>query len=498
MKLLIFFIFFLSCVFIFNLQSFAQSESDCNCTIVFDELANRIESDYVAYFVAIKGKRDAEYQQRKDKFRKESEKTSIEKCVFVLQDFIRFFQDGHLFVSQSPKLTDEQANQLKLSAEKINRSENELRRYFEEKAKNLDPIEGFWFANDRTRFAVFKDIKSKQRDFVAILISEGKGNWETGQVKAEFKKFKDGSYDVIYYNDKHFPLRPTIYKRGEQGGGDISRGLILNMPPYTWGKEFPLENNPLNVIDSTDPRRPTLQVIDSENVLISIPSHSPEYIPILRELVTKNHNQIINTKNLILDLRGDHGGSAGMTNSLMQYLETTEKYPEKFWVGDEQFIVASKQNANYYKAGVSQGWLPKNLMTRIEENSGKLIQLSDTKTETPTPQVKEFPSPQNVAILMDKWIYSAGEAFILQAMRNKKVTLFGDNTGGVIDYQSTSIVTLSKCPSQGFYLGYPMFAASNRLPAGGANETGIPPDVRIGKTEKNPIRFIINYYQSKN
>ena len=45
---------------------------------------------------------------------------------------------------------------------------------------------------------------------------------------------------------------------------------------------------------------------------------------------------------------------------------------------------------------------------------------------------------------MDGAVVSAGEAFVLNAMKNEKVTLFGENTGGVIDYQSVTIVNLPK------------------------------------------------------
>ena len=89
------------------------------------------------------------------------------------------------------------------------------------------------------------------------------------------------------------------------------------------------------------------------------------------------------------------------------------------------------------------------------------------------------PLPHNVAILIDGAVVSAGETFVLNAMKNQKVTLFGENTGGVIDYQSVTIVNLLSCPSLGLYLGYPTSAASSRLPVGGINSTGIPPDVRI-------------------
>lgn len=95
---------------------------------------------------------------------------------------------------------------------------------------------------------------------------------------------------------------------------------------------------------------------------------------------------------------------------------------------------------------------------------------------------------------MDNSIVSAGEAFINRVMKFKKVTLFGENTAGVIDYQSTYGASLSGCPTKGLFIGYPMFAASTRLPEGGINKTGIEPDIRISEKEENPVRFIIDYY----
>jgi hypothetical protein len=61
----------------------------------------------------------------------------------------------------------------------------------------------------------------------------------------------------------------------------------------------------------------------------------------------------------------------------------------------------------------------------------------------------------------------------------------------VIDYQSTYWIPLSSCSKEGLFLGYPMFAASDRLPEGSVNITGIVPDVLISKKESDPIRFII-------
>ena len=80
-------------------------------------------------------------------------------------------------------------------------------------------------------------------------------------------------------------------------------------------------------------------------------------------------------------------------------------------------------------------------------------------------------------------------------MEYEKVTLFGQATSGVIDYQSVSMSLLNTCSEMQYYLGRPMFAASNRLPEGGVNKTGIIPDVVIPKAIKDKIGFILEYYK---
>ena len=480
-------------------NTFAQiNENACDCADLLDETVSKIEMNYIAYHVEIKGKRDVEYQTHVNTFKKAANKTTLDKCVPLLQEFVNYFRDGHLFVGQSPKLTDKQIFDLKAKAEKIAKSEAEIKDYLAKNSGKLDPIEGFWYASDGSRFATFRDRKPRKRDFVAVLLSEDVDNWEKGQVKAEFTKLKDGTYDVVFYNDKHYPLHMNSYKRGKTGGARISRGLILHMAPVSWGKKFPSSNDPLNKLDSSNPRLPQLHLVNSSNVLISIPSHDPAYATVLQKLIESNKTEIENAENLIIDLRGNEGGSSWVTNVLMPFIETEQKRPAKYWAGDEQIVLSSNQNLKYFRSIESQGWLPKNLIKRLEANPGRVIPFADpdTKNEEAAAKVKELSKPRNIAILMDDAIVSAGEAFIIKAMRNRKVTLFGQPTAGVIDYQSTYIIGYQNCPHMGLYLGYPMFAASNRLPAGGVNRIGIVPDVPIGKNEKDPISYIINYYQN--
>lgn len=473
-----------------------SADKGCQCREMFESLILKIKANYIGFHQTIIGKRALEYERFADSMRKRAAVTPPEKCVLVLQDFLRFFRDGHMFINETPKLTDEDVARLTKAAEQTGQTEKTIRQYLELNAKRLDPIEGIWYNREGQRFGIMRDSKANGRDFVAILLSEGVERWQPGQVKAEFRKLADGSYTNVFYSNRHYPLHPSVYLRGEQGGAALRKdGLILHMPPMAWGKAYPLKKEEQELIDPVDPRRPTIRLSGSSTVIVSVPSHSPEYIPVLNGLVEKFRDNILKAENLIIDIRGDEGGGTGTTNILMPFLTTASKRPSR-WKDGHTMVLSSEDNIPYFEQRQSQGWIPKRLVERMRANMGKIVRFRDEDASSDANEKdKEWPSPRHVAILMDRAVVSAGEEFVIIAMRNKKVTLFGENTGGVIDYQSVSITPIPGCPSLGLNLGYPMFAASEYLPEGGINATGIAPDVRIGPKVRNPFSFIINYYK---
>ena len=109
---------------------------------------------------------------------------------------------------------------------------------------------------------------------------------------------------------------------------------------------------------------------------------------------------------------------------------------------------------------------------------------------------RTFPRPAHVAILIDRHVVSAGEAFVLEAMRHAKVETFGMNTSGTIDYQNV-MMTYVGAGRYRFALGYPLIAASDELPEGGLNKAGIPPDVVIDAKVEDWVGFVRAHYAKR-
>ena len=104
-------------------------------------------------------------------------------------------------------------------------------------------------------------------------------------MKAELDPRPDGSYDVILYDDARAPTRPHVYTRGLAGGGRLQRdGLLLHMPPTSWGKLHPVPPGKEGWIDPTDPRAPTARLEGPDAVVFHVPSNVPSHADRLRAL----------------------------------------------------------------------------------------------------------------------------------------------------------------------------------------------------------------------
>jgi hypothetical protein len=102
------------------------------------------------------------------------------------------------------------------------------------------------------------------------------------------------------------------------------------------------------------------------------------------------------------------------------------------------------------------------------------------------------PSPQHIGILITGAV-SSGEQFIADARFSHKVTLFGQNTTGVLDYSN---VLSAPLPSGKHVLSYSS-SRSLRLPDEPFDNVGIAPDVRIDATVGDEIGFIQRWLEAR-
>ena len=464
----------------------------CGCAEEFDSLVQKVEANYIGFHLSLPTLDRARYEASKAATRRAVAAASDENCFQTLRSYIKQFPDGHLFLSEmQPELSAEEQARLAAAAETLPWTEESVRSYLDRNAGQLDPVEGIWYS-DSSRFGIVRDRQSPRRDFVAVLLSGGGEAWKPGQVKAELLSRPDGSFDVRYYYGDHslHHLEGTVHK-----------GLLLRMAPIMWGKAYPVRPADAGLLDAQNPRNPTIKALGNGAWVVSMPSHDGPYYEPLERLVAAHLEQLREARLIIVDLRGNEGGGAQTSAPLAPFYESAQSQPRRAFSGKE-VVVSSPDQIDYFQriAGNMEpgsAWQKRfqALVERMRREPGKVL-ATDVWANPPEPPpapAPAHPKPEHFAILIDRGTVSAAEAFVLSAWKSKRVTVFGERSGGSIDYQSVYMVPLD-CRTHGVMLGYPTIGGSEHLPAGGFNAEGIPPDVRIGPEVADPIQFIVEHY----
>jgi hypothetical protein len=432
---------------------FAQP-SPCTCAKQFERLQEKITANYIAYHLN-KSKIESAYQVHQREYRLLSSKTNLTSCTKLLQAFLDFFHDGHLFVSEFPKLpeTELAAGKTWIKSQKIDL--NLIK-------PGQSAIEGYW-TDGLSKFVLVENHNPQVLYTHVALVLQAADPEKVGEIKFAVSKNKN-NWEGVYYTNAYAPryVKVTPYKQNS---------ILSIWGGITWGR-LAEQNAPIY-----PPTLPTVKKLDEQTVLLSLPSFlldKKDFDKVLRE-----HLQVLTSAEyLIIDLRGNTGGNG-------IYFDLLSLYYEKPIPAQQGFALASADNLEYFKKFAS---------TRQNDPYAPVVaSMERDKGIVPGPTfqplvVKPISSKlKKVAILTDHSNMSAAETFVLfSKATSNKVYTYGENTGGVVDYNNINMVSLG-CDTQGIHLGYPTYSLNQEVHLGkGYNQTGIPPDVRV-KTERPDI-----------
>ncbi|RYU93897.1 S41 family peptidase [Emticicia agri] len=466
---------------------YAQVDS-CSCAANYNDLVSKTEENYIAYHQKVKGKpaEEKKYENFKQKLQKQSLITETTACIEVLENYVKYFKDGHLFVAEYPKYNEQQLKHFKSQLKEYPLTEPEALAYFKKNQPHLDPIEGVWYAeNNAYQLAIIQN-PDNARQFLAVVLNLTNTNWRPGYIKAVFTKNKEG-YLTIYLSGNFSPARYVA---------NIHKDAVMSIgSSIYWGKSYPSITKEQAYIHKNNASLPTLNRVDADNILLSIPSFLVEY-KYLDSLIRANKTAITSTKNLIIDIRGNGGGNAIYFPLIMLYYTNPFQDSQGLALSSPNTIKYFEKLASYQKKVPGDTTL--NLYARVvrdmKANRGKIVK-GPLYPQNSSPAISEF--PKQVCILIDRACASAAESFILHSKGfSNRVTTFGDNTFGMIDYTSTTAVSLL-CKTQNYYLSYPTSTLHKDIPENGYNARGIAPDIKIPDTKKDKIQFVLNWLKKK-
>src|SRR5690349_19640743 len=173
----------------------ATADSTLSCATNLALLERKMHLDYAGYTLELRGDRLTKFAAMKRAAQLRAERTTGDDCYFVLNDFVEWFDDPHLFVYQSTRLDTAETTRRAAMVKRLNVAEASAREYYRKRGARLDPIEGIWY--DRgLRVAVLPDSTLGAGRFVAVMLSSDTSIWQPGAIRARFTRRPNGGYDA--------------------------------------------------------------------------------------------------------------------------------------------------------------------------------------------------------------------------------------------------------------------------------------------------------------
>ncbi len=457
----------------------AAARPPATCRVTLDSLDARLRQNYAGFLLEVNGDRRRAYDAMLRRLERRADSTALSACYPILAAYASWYDDPHLFVFQSQQTDSVIAGRRRAALRRIALTEADVRASLAAAATTSDPIEGVWY-DGPLRIGVVRDPAGQDEDFIAVVLASDTASWPLGAVRAHFRREGNDKYATRLLTREFAELQLTarIHKR-----------TILRLSPGMWGRAFPVSPADSGLIDPVDVRRPVVSVRE-RSVVVSIPSHDPQQAGRLDSLIRAHDATIRARPLLIVDLRGNEGGSAFTSRALHPYVASAERRATPFDSGTAVMLSSPAQIAYARRfTGTDTSAFVRSLVTRLEMNPGALVPLDESPSPAPTSE-PSVDGSWRVIVLVDRGTVSAAEVLVLRALRSTRAVVVGEPTAGALDYQSVQIVSLGTGDRR-WALGYPTITAHAALPQGGMRGKGIQPELRIDwSTVADPIEEI--------
>ncbi|MFM2267400.1 MAG: hypothetical protein RL757_841, partial [Bacteroidota bacterium] len=454
----------------------------CNCLLNLNHFIEKVSNNYSGFKDKVNPKTEKNYANLVDSLRKvATTQTTLKGCYSALETYRLFFYDKHLQLNAN--LPDEATDASQSGIPETTTWNKELIiKSLENKKNTINPIEGIWNTGGYEVGVIFNEKKSQ---YDAVILKADNPSWRVGMIKFQSKFLKDNTYETVYARGNF--SKDTIVAKTVKN--------VLEMSRYgTWKKSFPVSADTLTADEmAAEMGDVRLKYLNDSTVYIALKSCNIELKPVLDNLLLRNADRLKTIPNWIVDFRDNSGGDTGVYGNLLPYLYTKMGIGKgsKNWLTPEHVAKWEKvlaENRQYMDSSAI-AYMNK----RIEQGKKSPNSWYDDGMDT-TKFEKILPFPRKVAVLSNENNGSSGETFLIDARAiSDKVTIFGTNSGGYLDYGNLNGFEMP-CKNFGIYV--PMRRA-NYLDSGESyDKTGYPPDVYIPKTNKDWIAFVQDYWKN--
>lgn len=452
----------------------AYSQNKCECSKTLKQLIVKVENEYPGF--NLKTKDSIAYESFKNHLIELSNSTSEINCFDVLKKYTDYFKDGHLIIRKN--VGNNTSSEVK-TIDTINIDVENFNKYLD---KSKDRIEGVW-----TSGSYKIGLVKQNSNYVAFVISSQNKAWKQSEIK--FRLNQNDS--AIYYMGNHSQENDTY---------SIIKSSIIYFKntEVAFVKEFPLPQltsdnitKELNELEGF-----YIKPISKKTLLFKISSFDYSYTERIEKLLESNKQLLEQFDNLIIDVRGNGGGTDYGYRPILPYLYTN---PVRHLSGEylvTQTLIdglsdwTNKADKDKYADEIEN---VKSDLKRMEGKIGQFIPYSAESNFGYKEQDSVYLYPKNVVILIDGHCASSTEKFILDAKQSKKVKVLGTPTYGAVDYVSLREFNLD-CNNYALYMPT---VRMMRLPDYPLDNIGIQPDIYMDKYVKDWVQYAQDYMENE-
>jgi len=468
-------------VFLFSvLLGFAWElcAQDCQCSDEFQFLIRYMERNYAGYRDKAMGEKRFSYDSvTADVVTRAATVGRPVFCVALMKEWLEFFRDGHNYITAAAGSADRPAaadgGQAAASVPAPLADAGEVIRLAPQLLSFLKTrrtgVEGIYHTSDSTYTIAIVQNKTADRDYAGVIVTSKAPTWKKGQVKLELRRLDGRRLIACGYLRDH-SADPEILTFDGRSFGD---GIWIR--DGTSGGQVAGHRSPAAQLQwqPVQARR-----LSDKTYYIGIGSFDESNSWPVDSLFHADSAILAAVPNLILDLRGNGGGSDFVYSPLRAWLYTQPI------VAAGVDVLATDDNIKGWAALLEAKDIPeanketlRRIIGQMEGRNGRMVEIFHADTVALS-GVRPF--PQKIVVLINADCASSTEQFLLEAIQSRKVTLMGQPTAGVLDYANVRDVALPCWP---FVLHYAT-TRSQRVDAGkGIDNVGIRPPVMLGANQ---------------
>jgi hypothetical protein len=230
-----------------------------------------------------------------------------------------------------------------------------------------------------------------------------------------------------------------------------------------------------------------IKSIKPDVIYISLPNFQNYNREQLKKLLSDNRDRLLLTKNWIIDVRGNGGGSDSVYYPILPWIISNETIRvSASWLVTEDNKSAQKRICDDNDRADCDAKVQEILDSMKGVANGDFASQTKSTGLLFTPP-SNHPKAEKVAVLIDNKCASSCEEFILLLKQSFNVKTLGQRTAGLLDYSNLRPYQL---PSGKRELWYAT-SRSNRLPYFPIDSYGIAPDIYLPLDNVKSDKFVL-------